>query len=52
MATSKARFKWTDDNPVSLLKCLQELDNSYVKLSFLNIDSFQWLKVFEVIILI
>ena len=41
MATSQAGFKWTDDKPINLRKCLEELDSSYVKFSFLNIDSFQ-----------
>ena len=52
MATSQARFKWTDDKLISLVKCLQEFDISYVKFSFLNIDSFQWLQGFEVIMVI
>ena len=52
MTTSKARFKWTDDKLNNLVKCLQEFESSYVKFSFLNIDSFQWLQVFEVIIVI
>ena len=52
MATSQACFKWTDDKPINLIKCLQELDSSDVNFSFLNIDSFQWLQVFEVIIVI
>ena len=52
MATSQGRFKWTDDKPINLVKCLQELDSSYVKFSFLNIDSFQWLQGFEVTIVI
>ena len=44
MATSQGRFKWTNDKPINLIKCLQELYSSYVKFSFLNIDSFQqWL---------
>ena len=50
MPTSLAWFKWTDVKPINLKKCLQELDSSYVKFSFLNIDSFQWLQWFEVII--
>ena len=45
-------FKWTDDKSVNLIKCLQESESSYVKFSFLNIDSFQWLQEFEVIIVI
>ena len=49
MTTSQARFKWTDDK---LTKRLQESERSYVKFSFLNIDSFQWLEGFEVIIVI
>ena len=52
MATSQGRFKWTDDKPINLIKCLQELDSSYVKLPLLNNDSFQWLQGFEVIIVI
>ena len=40
MATSKARIKWINDKPINLIKCLQELDSSCVKFSFLNIDSF------------
>ena len=32
MATSQGRFKWTDDKPVNLIKFLQELDSSYVKI--------------------
>ena len=52
MATTQARFKWTDDKSINLIKCLQELDSSYVKSSFLNIDSFRWLQGFEVIIVI
>ena len=31
MATSQARFKWTDDKLINLTKCLQEFDSSYVK---------------------
>ena len=50
MATSQARFKWTDDKPINLIKCLQELDSSYVKLSCLNIYGFQWPQWFKVII--
>ena len=50
MATSQARFKWTDNKFLNLIKCLQEFDSSHVKFSFLNIDSFQWLQGFEVII--
>ena len=52
MATSQGRFKWTDDKPINLIKCLKELDSSYVKFAFLNIDSFQWLQGFEVTIVI
>ena len=52
MATSQTRFIWTDDKPINLIKCLQEFDSSYVKFSFSNIDSFQWLQGFEVIIVI
>ena len=52
MTTSQARFKWTDDKLNNLIKCLQEFESSYVKFSFQNIDSFQWLQGFEVIILI
>ena len=50
--TSQRRFKQTDDKPINLIKCLQELDSSYVKFSYLNIDSFQWLQGFEIIIVI
>ena len=50
MVTSQARFKWTDDKLINLIKCLQEFDSSYVECSFLNIDSFQWLQGFKVII--
>ena len=39
-------------NPNNLMKCSQELDSSYVNFSFLNIDSFQWLQVFEVMVVI
>ena len=35
-----------------LIKCLHEFDGSYIKFSFLNTDSFQWLQGFEVIIAI
>ena len=49
MATSQARFKWTDDKLINLIKCLQEFTNSYVEFRFLNIDSFQWLQEFKVI---
>ena len=52
MATWQERFKWIDDKPIILIECLQELDSSYVKISFLNADSFQWLQGFEVIIMI
>ena len=52
MANLQARFKWTDDNSINIIKCLQELDRSYVKFSFLNFDSFQSLHGFEVIIVI
>ena len=52
MATSQARFKWTDNKLINRIKCLQEFDSSYVKFSFLYIDSFQWLPGFEVIIVI
>ena len=52
MATAKARFKWTDDKLINLIKFLQEFDSSYVKFSFFNIDSFQCLRGFEVIIVI
>ena len=52
MATSQGRFKWTDIKPINLVKCLQELESSYGKFSFLNINSFQWLQGFEVIIVI
>ena len=48
MATSQGRFKLTDDEPINLIKCLRELDSSYVKFSFLNIDSFHWLQGFKV----
>ena len=52
LATSQGRFKWADDKTINLLKCLQELDSLYIKFSFLNIDSFQWLLGFEVMIMI
>ena len=52
MTTSKASFKWTDDKLNNLVKCLQEFESSYVKFSFLNIDSFQWLQGLEVTIVI
>ena len=52
MATSQASFKRTDDNSINIIKCLQELDSSYVKFSFLNFDSVQWLHGFEVTIVI
>ena len=52
MTTSKASFKWTNDKLNNLVKCLQEFESSYVKFSFLNIDSFQWLEGLEVIIVI
>ena len=48
MVTSQGRFKWTDDKPINLIKCLQELDSSHVKFSVLNIDSFRWLQGFKV----
>ena len=44
MEIPQARFKWTDDKLISLIKYLQEFDSSYVKFLFLNIDSFQWLQ--------
>ena len=28
MANSQGCFKWTDDKPINLIKCLQELDSS------------------------
>ena len=52
MTTSQARFKWTDDKLINLIKGLQEFDSSYVKFSFLNTDSFQRLQGFEVTIVI
>ena len=52
MKTWQGGFKWTDDKAINLMKCLQESDSSHVKFSFLNIDSFQWLQEFEVIIVI
>ena len=52
METSQGRFKWTYGKAINLIKCLQELNGSYAKFSFLNIDSFQWLQGFEVIIVI
>ena len=48
METSQGRFKWTDEKPINLRKCLQELDSLYVQLTFSNIDSFQCLQGFEV----
>ena len=50
MATLQGCFKWTNDKLINLIKCLQEFASSYVKFSFLNIDSFQWLQRFEVIV--
>ena len=41
MATSQACFRWIDDKLINPMKCLQEFKSSYVKFSFLNIDSFQ-----------
>ena len=41
MVTSQARFTWTDGKPINLIKYLQELESSYLKFSFLNIDSFR-----------
>ena len=52
MATSQAHFERADDKPINLIKCLQKLNSSYEKFSFLNIDSFQWLQRFEVIVVI
>ena len=52
METSQGHFKWTHGKAINLMKCLQELNSSYVKFSFLNIDSFQWLQGFEVTIVI
>ena len=52
MATSQAHFERADDKPINLIKCLQKLNSSYEKFSFLNIDSFQWLQRFEVKIVI
>ena len=46
MVTLQARFKWTGDKLISLIKFLQEVDSSYVKFSSFNIDSFQWLQGF------
>ena len=51
MATWQGCFTWIDDKPIILIECLQELDSSYVKISFLNTDSFQWLQGFEVIMI-
>ena len=36
MATSQARFKWTDDKVINLIKCLQEFKSS---MEFRNWDS-------------
>ena len=52
ISPSQARFKWTDDKLINVIKCLQESDSSYEKFLFLNIYSFQWLQGFEVIIVI
>ena len=52
LTTSQARFKWTNDKLINLIKYLQEFDSSNVKFSFLSIDSFQWLQGFEVIVVI
>ena len=51
MATSQGHFKCIDHKPINLIKCLQELDSSYVKFSFLNIDTYQW-QGFKVIIIL
>ena len=34
MTTLQARFKWSDDKLINLIKWLQELESSYVKFSF------------------
>ena len=52
MVTSQVRLKSTDDEPINLIRSLQEFDSLYGKFSFLNNDSFQWLQGFEVIIVI
>ena len=52
MTISQARFKWTGDKLINLIKCLQEFDSLYAKFTFLNIDSFQWPQGFELIIVI
>ena len=36
MATSQARFKWTDDKLTNLIECLQEFKSS---MEFRNYDS-------------
>ena len=36
MATSQARFKWTDNKLINLIKCLQEFKSS---MAFRNCDS-------------
>ena len=36
MTTSQARFKWTDDKLINLIKCLQEFQSS---MEFRNCDS-------------
>ena len=41
MATSQESFKCIDHKPINLIKCLEELDSSQVKFSFLNIDIYQ-----------
>ena len=59
MATSQARFKWTNDKLSNLIKCLPKLKSSMelincdsnIKFSFLHIDSFQWLQGFEVTVI-
>ena len=35
--TSQARFKWTDDKLINLIKCLREFDSSYAKYIYIYI---------------
>ena len=52
MATSQARFKWTNDKLINLTKYLQEFKSSWAKFSFWNNDSFQWQQGFSLIMVI
>ena len=42
MATSQGHFKWTDDKTINLMKFLQELESSYVKISFLKNENYKF----------